>query len=70
MKKMICDMCRRKYDYDYEVSDQDWSGVTGIEDGSGKMCLSCFDNLAYMKEYRYNILLLVFPEWWRWKERK
>lgn len=65
---MICQVCNRKYSYDYVVEDEDWQVITGIKNGSGKLCLDCFDNLAYIRKYKYKLISFVYPEWFKWKE--
>ena len=65
---MICENCKHIYNYDYSVPDEDWKEVTGIKDGSGIICLECFDALACIKSCRYEILFLVYPQWFKWKK--
>jgi hypothetical protein len=64
---MICKICKKAYQYDYSVTDEDWEIVTGIKDGSGIVCLDCFDEMAYIKKYRYGIISIIYPEWFRWR---
>ena len=64
---MICKICKHIYKYDYSVTNEDWETVTGIKNGSGLICLDCFDEMAYMKKYRYGIISIIYPEWFRWK---
>ena len=65
---MVCSICKHSYFYDYSVTDEDWETVTGIKNGSGLICLDCFDAKAYTKKYKYKILFLVYPEWFKWKK--
>ena len=65
---MTCRICKRKYSYDYEVTDEDWKFVTGIQNGGGAICIDCFDEMAYIKKYKYTLIQFIFPEWYKWKE--
>ncbi len=64
---MICKLCKQTYQYDYSVTDEDWEAVTGIKDGSGIICLDCFDGIAYVKNYKYKIISLIYPQWFKYK---
>lgn len=64
---MICKICKLIYKYDYSVTNKDWEIVTGIKDGSGLICLDCFDEMAHMKKYKYGIISIIYPEWFRWR---
>lgn len=41
-----CQICGKKYESVYEVSDKLWKEVTGIENGSGLRCMSCLEKQA------------------------
>jgi hypothetical protein len=43
---IICEDCGREYPEVWLVSDQMWKLITGITDGSGFLCMDCFDELA------------------------
>jgi hypothetical protein len=65
---LICKICKYHYNYDYSVTNKDWETVTDIKDGSGTICIDCFDRMAYVKKYKYKIIFFIYPEWFRWKE--
>lgn len=41
-----CENCGEVYFSVYRVPDNLWKQITGHEDGSGMICVSCFDSLA------------------------
>lgn len=65
---MTCRVCKRKYGYDFIVTDDDWEFVTGITNGGGAICIDCFDEMAYMKRYKYTLVDFLFPPWFKWKD--
>ena len=44
-----CQICGKKYNYVYEVSDKLWKKVTGIKNGSGLRCIPCLEKWARSK---------------------
>ena len=38
-----CEMCGKRYEEVYDVPDWMWKKVTGKKNGSGLLCMSCFD---------------------------
>lgn len=44
-----CHKCNERYPQVWDTSDELWKRVTGIDDGSGQMCMTCFDRLAAEK---------------------
>ena len=44
-----CQICGKKYEYVYKVSNELWEKVTGIKNGSGLRCIDCFDKEAKEK---------------------
>ena len=39
------------------LTDSDWAAITGITDGSGRLCIWCIDDLAFTKGIRYHAIL-------------
>lgn len=44
-----CHKCGRKYPTVWDTTDKIWEIVTGIKDGSGFMCMNCFEEKAQKK---------------------
>lgn len=53
-----CENCNRTYKTIYRAPDKLWESVTGNKDGSGLLCIVCFDKLASLNGYK----LLWKPE--------
>jgi len=41
-----CQICGKKYETVYEVSDNLWEKITGIKNGSGLRCIPCLTREA------------------------
>ena len=54
-----CDLCGRKDGLDFSVSNEIWARVAPecMGDGSGYLCLWCFDRLALLKGIEYECSL-------------
>jgi len=57
---MICAVCGREDKFDFHVLDTVWICVVPEEWWDEHVCLSCFDELAFKKSYRYTIKVLYF----------
>jgi hypothetical protein len=44
-----CQICGKEYNYVWNTSDELWKKVTGITNGSGLRCMSCFASEAEKK---------------------
>jgi len=47
-----CQICGRRYDYVYGISDELWGKITGIKNGSGLRCISCLTKEASKKNIK------------------
>ena len=45
-----CKRCKKEYSTVWSVPDFLWEMVTEIKDGSGLLCVNCFDELACEKK--------------------
>ena len=44
-----CQKCNIMYDHVWHAPDEIWEEVTGITDGSGLYCITCFEDMAIEK---------------------
>ena len=50
-----CQICGKRYDYVYRVSDKLWGKITGIKNGSGLRCIGCLIKEASKKNIKLEI---------------
>ena len=55
-----CKRCGRSDGIFFEVSDSDWITVVPVDFLDKHLCLTCFDKLAYAKNYAYTLLSISF----------
>ncbi len=58
-----CQNCKKQYGYIWRAPDILWEEISGRDDGSGLLCIECFDELSRKKElYLYwECDIKVFP---------
>lgn len=55
-----CKNCFSQSMMDFVVSDEEWNKITSRKFRNEVLCLACFDNFAFQKSFKYEILEIHF----------